>query len=84
MTRKPKKKLRYYNKLLNDEVAYLEATKQHIKGQTGNPKFDSNGNMYQNGGIYDIPYVQLASVKRIIKYIRILSKTGKELSKYKK
>jgi hypothetical protein len=83
LTKKPKKKLRYFNKLLVDELQYLEHTKQYIKGSTGDPKFDENGVMYQDGEVLDIPYVQLASVKRIINYKEILSKVGKELSKRK-
>jgi hypothetical protein len=75
MTKSPKYNLKHLNRLLKQEVDYMESTLRYLRGPTGSD---------QKGPICDIPYVQLASVNRQISIRKKLSRIGKEISKRKK
>lgn len=81
MTKKPKKKVRYYQALLNKEIEYMNQTLKYVSGPTGDAQYDSEGKMFQSGESLEIPYVQLASVKRQTHYIKMISRTVRELNK---
>ena len=74
MTKKPKKKIRHYERLLAEEVKYMNETLKYVDGPTGSD---------QKGPIFPIPYVQLATVLRQIDYRKIIRKTYREMNKMK-